>query len=68
MKNDKSRLDIYASMKEKTERIMLRIRKSSLRELKEIAQKEERTVASVVRQAIKEHLEKRKELPNIESF
>lgn len=43
-------------MKEKTKLIQLRIPESSLKKLKEISKKECRTLASVVRQAIQEHL------------
>lgn len=42
-----------------TKVIMVRVKTDSFRKLKKIAEKECRTVASVVRQAIKEHLEKR---------
>ena len=42
-----------------TKVIMVRVKADSFRKLKKIAEKECRTVASVVRQAIKEYLEKR---------
>lgn len=48
-------------MKEKTKTLILKIRESTFKGLKEVAEKEERTIASVVRQAVKEHLEKREE-------
>ncbi len=42
-----------------TKVIMVRVKTDSFKKLKKIAEKECRTVASVVRQAIKEHLEKK---------
>lgn len=46
-------------MKEKTKTVILKIKESSFKGLKKIAEKEERTMASIIRQAIKEHLEKK---------
>lgn len=46
-------------MKEKTKTVILKIKESSFKGLKEVAEKECRTMASVIRQAIQEHLEKR---------
>jgi len=42
-----------------TKVIMIRVKTTSFKELKKIAEKECRTIASIVRQAIKEYLEKK---------
>ena len=47
------------SKEDLTKVIMVRVKTGSFRKLKKIAEKECRTVASVVRQAIKEHLAKK---------
>ena len=46
-------------MKEKTKVIVVRIRESSFKEIKGIAERECRTVASIVRQAIQGYLGKK---------